>query len=85
MVGGPPPGIDRAVAGQVTAVNSTTREGCGGAVAKNGSFTLYLSPGTYRVTGHCPQVNDGQSECTSLTPVVARRDIDGIRVVCSIR
>ena len=42
MVGGLPPGIDRAVTGDVTAINTTTGQECGGPVTKDGRFTLYL-------------------------------------------
>jgi hypothetical protein len=54
----------------------------------NGWFQLSLPPGTYRLTGHSPQVIvDGQQELCSAGGTVrvnSRRPVHNIWVVCSI-
>jgi hypothetical protein len=54
----------------------------------SGRFQLSLPPGTYRLTGHSPQVMaDGQQELCSAgrtIHVTSRRPVRNIWVVCSI-
>lgn len=55
---------------------------------QNGRFQLSLPPGTYRLTGHSPQVmvNNQQMLCTAerTVHVTKRRSLRNIWVVCSI-
>jgi hypothetical protein len=55
---------------------------------KNGRFQLSLSPGTYRLTGHSPQVmvDNHQELCIAARPVhlTRRKPLRNIWVVCSI-
>lgn len=55
---------------------------------KNGRFQLSLPPGTYRLTGHSPQVmgNDQQELCSAgrTVHVTSRRPAHNIWVVCSV-
>lgn len=54
----------------------------------NGRFQLSLPPGTYRLTGHSPQVmvNSQQEMCiaTRTVRVTRRKSLHNIWVVCSI-
>jgi hypothetical protein len=54
----------------------------------DGRFQLSLPPGTYRLTGHSPQVivNNRQESCVALRPahVTMRSPLRSIWVVCSI-
>jgi len=86
-VGGPAPGSPVPLPGTVVARNAaggqfTTTTG------NNGRFQLSLPPGTYRLTGHSPQVmGDGHQElCRAVRAVhVTRsRPLHNIWVVCSI-
>jgi hypothetical protein len=55
---------------------------------KNGRFRLSLSPGTYRLTGHTPQVvvNGRQQVCLAARAIhlTTHEPLHGISVVCSI-
>lgn len=86
-VGGPAPGSPVPLPGTVAARNAagaqfTTTTG------KNGRFRLSLPPGTYRLTGHSPQViGDGQQElCLAGRTIHLTRRIPlhNVWVVCSI-
>lgn len=86
-VGGPAPGSPVPLPGTVVArspaaAQFTTTTG------KNGRFQLSLPPGTYRLTGHSPQVmGDGQQElCFAVRTIHVTRRIalHNIWVVCSI-
>ena len=56
---------------------------------KNGRFQLSLSPGTYRLTGHSPQVmiDNHQEMCFAARTVhvTMREPVHNIWVVCSIQ
>ncbi|HUY51114.1 MAG TPA: carboxypeptidase-like regulatory domain-containing protein [Streptosporangiaceae bacterium] len=54
---------------------------------KDGRFQLSLPPGTYELTGHSPQVGDGQQLCRAERTVHVTMDepVRDIWVVCSIR
>ena len=86
-VGGPAPGSPVPLPGTVVAKNAvggqfTTTTG------KDGRFQLSLPPGTYRLTGHSPQVmGDGQqSLCRAerTVQVIRHKPVHKIWVVCSI-
>jgi hypothetical protein len=74
MVGGPvtPSGRTRVspVPGTITAVSGSSTFHA--TAAGNGSFTLTLPAGAYRLTGTSPQDNDGQATCTANAPVTVR-------------
>jgi hypothetical protein len=86
-VGGPAPGSPVPLPGTVVARNTaggqfTTTTG------NNGRFQLSLPPGTYRLTGHSPQVMGGSHQelcCAARTiHVTMRRSLHNIWVICSI-
>jgi hypothetical protein len=84
-VGGPPPGLPAPLPGRVRAVSSAGDE-VTVVVGRDGWFKLRLTPGTYNVTGHSPQIQDGKMICAAAKPVHVTLDapIASLRVVCSI-
>jgi len=84
-VGGPAPGSPVPLPGQIVArdaqghVFRTT-------AGRNGRFRLSLPPGTYRLTGHSPRIQDGKALCAAAKPVRVTKAsaAAGIQVVCSI-
>lgn len=87
-VGGPAPGSPVPLPGTVVARNAageqfTTTTG------KDGRFQLSLAPGTYRLTGHSPQVmGDGQQllcRAEQTVHVTRHKPVHNIWVVCSIK
>jgi Polysaccharide lyase family 4, domain II len=86
-VGGPAPGSPVPLPGTVAARNAAGAQFTA-TTGKNGRFRLSLPPGTYRLTGHSPQViGDGQQElCLAVRTVhVTRRTaLHNVWVVCSI-
>jgi hypothetical protein len=86
-VGGPAPGSPVPLPGTVAASSAAGHEFT--AVAgRNGHFQLSLPAGTYRLTGHSPQVWANGREMLCLAGrslhVAASKPVRGIRVVCSI-
>ena len=86
-VGGPAPGSPVPLPGTVVARNVaggqfTTTTG------NNGRFQLSLPPGTYRLTGHTPEVmGDGQQGlCFALQTinVTMRTPLHNIRIICPV-
>jgi hypothetical protein len=55
---------------------------------KNGRFTMFLAPGTYRLTGYSPRVhvNGQEMRCVAAHPVrvKAGKSMRGIEVFCSV-
>jgi hypothetical protein len=86
-VGGPPPGSPVPLPGTVVARNAaggqfTTTTG------KDGRFQLSLPPGTYRLTGHSPQLmgDSNQELCHAarIVHVTRHKPVHNIWVICSI-
>jgi hypothetical protein len=89
MIGGPPPGMNRSVAGTVT-IESPSGATCDVSVVAGGSFAVSVPPGRYAVTGHSPNFGSGKYLCSSARQVnVARAhprsNPVSITVVCPIR
>jgi hypothetical protein len=86
-VGGPPPGSPVPLPGRVAANDAAGHEFTAMA-GRNGHFQLSLPAGTYRLTGHSPQVWSNGREMLCLAErslhVAASKPVRGIRVVCSI-
>ena len=59
-VGGPAPGLDRAIPGTITAEGDTTAVAT---TTNTGDFSVDVPVGTYAVTGTSPLVNDGREKC----------------------
>jgi hypothetical protein len=82
MKGGPAPGIDTVVAGEVVATDGRGRSWR--AEATTDGFTLELPVGSYRLTATSPAVGD--VACRTDSPVVVESDLTtGADVVCPIR
>lgn len=86
-VGGPAPGSPVPLPGTVVA-QSVAGDQFTTTTGNDGRFQLSLPPGTYRLTGHSPQVmGDGrQMLCRAARPVRVTRHkpAHGIWVVCSV-
>jgi hypothetical protein len=89
IVGGPAPGVRLPLPGRVVATNTAGRRFTG-TVGKSGRFTMWLPPGTYRLTGHSPRVHAGgrETRCAAAHPV--RAQVGGsptarVEVACSVR
>ena len=86
-VGGPAPGSPVPLPGTVVAQNATGEQFTT-TTGKDGRFQLSLPPGTYRLTGHSPQVmGDGQQAlCRAERPVHVTKAklVRNTWVVCSI-
>ncbi len=82
MVGGPPPGMDRPVAGAVTVTSATTE--CGLDVGADGSFELTVPVGTYTVTGRSPSFGGSRYECSGGTVKVTSAGETPVTVVCAV-
>jgi hypothetical protein len=67
MVGGPFPGEDRAVSGNVTATDSSGQRFS--AVARDGNFAMELPAGVYNIVGHSPDFGYGKYDCPAGGPV----------------
>lgn len=82
-VGGPPPGLDRAIPGTITAEGDTTAVAT---TTNTGDFSIDVPVGTYAVTGTSPLVNDGREKCLAerAAVVVERGRTTHVAVVCSI-
>jgi hypothetical protein len=83
MVGGPPPGLNRAVAGTVT-ITSSTGSHCNLPVVAGGSFEATLPVGSYRVTGHSPLFGGGKYECSGGAVRVTSAGESAVAVVCPV-
>ena len=85
MVGGPARGVRLPLPGHIIATNTAGRRFTG-TVGKSGRFTMWLPPGTYRLTG--PRVRAGHREmrCAAAHPVRARvgSPAPRVEVVCSV-
>jgi hypothetical protein len=64
VVGGPPPGINRPVAGTVRVVSSSG-VGCDVSVGPAGFFDVTLPTGRYTVTGYSPSFGNGKGLCSA--------------------
>jgi hypothetical protein len=83
-VGGPAPGLARAIAGFLRVFNATG--GWDGPTDGSGNFRVDLPVGTYTVTGTSPVFGAGQYPCTAGGPVVvARGRTTTVEVICSIK
>jgi hypothetical protein len=81
-IGGPPPGVDIAITGTVTAVGASGRRW---RATTNGTrgFSLDLPSGTYRVSGTGKGANGTGYTCGMPIPVtVAPRATTPVAVVC---
>ncbi len=87
-VGGPAPGSPVPLPGTVVAWNAAGKQFTT-TTGKNGRFQLSLPPGTYRLTGHSPQVmGDGQQllcDAAQTVHVTRHEPVHNIWVVCSIK
>jgi hypothetical protein len=87
-VGGPAPGSPVPLPGTVIARN-TAGEQFTTTTGNDGQFQLSLPPGTYRLTGHSPQVKgDGQQllcRAERTVHVTRRKPVHNIWVICSIK
>ena len=87
-VGGPAPGSPVPLPGTVVAWNAAGEQFTN-TTGKNGRFQLSLPPGTYRLTGHSPQVmGDGQQllcGAAQTVHVTRHEPVHNIWVVCSIK
>jgi hypothetical protein len=85
-IGGPAPGSPVSLPGTIEARNSAG-DVVAVSVRRNGRFRLELSPGTYRLTGHSPLMEDGKMVCGAAKPVDVTRSepIATVTVVCPIR
>jgi hypothetical protein len=81
------PGPVRPVPGQVVAVNSAGTQSQV-AVGDDGRFSMFLSPGSYQLSGSSPEVtlNGSPVQCGAARSVriTARRITRGIKVTCSL-
>jgi hypothetical protein len=88
MAGGPAPGVRLPLPGHVVATSTTGRRFTG-TVGNGGRFTMWLPPGSYRLTGRSPQVRAGHHEmrCAAARPVDVRagRPAPRVEIVCSVR
>ena len=84
-VGGPEPGLPVPLAGQIEA-----RDGSGhhyaASVGRDGRFRLRLPPGSYLVTGHSPQIQDGKELCSAAKTVTVTKSglLKNVHVICQI-
>jgi hypothetical protein len=87
-VGGPAPGSPVPLPGTVVARNAAGEQFTT-TTSKDGRFQLSLPPGTYRLTGHSPQVmGDGQQllcRAERTVHVTRHKPVHNIWVICSIR
>ncbi len=92
-VGGPPPGLDRGVAGTITV---TGPDGRATAVTADGRgrYSATLAPGRYEAVGHSPSYGGGAYDCepwrsgsdTGGNPIViSPHDVSHVDFICSIR
>jgi hypothetical protein len=86
-VGGPAPGSPVPLPGEVDARN-TVGEQFTAATSNNGRFQLSLPLGTYRLTGHSPQVGSAAhpAVCSAMRAlnVTRNKPVPYVQVVCSI-
>jgi hypothetical protein len=83
--GGPPPGLDKPVAGTLIA---TARDGrqFKTTIGPGGRFSTQLPTGTYTVVGHSPEFGSGTYDCNAGGPVTIRRDTPThIELTCPLR
>jgi hypothetical protein len=87
-VGGPAPGSPVPLPGTVVAQNATGEQFTT-TTGKDGRFQLSLPPGTYRLTGHSPQVMGGGQQllCRAerTVHVTRHKPVHNIWVICSIK
>ena len=87
MVGGPAPGVRLPLPGHIVATNTAGRRFTG-TVGKSGRFTMWLPPGTYRLTGHSPRARAGRREmrCAAPHPVHTRAGspTPRVEVICPV-
>ncbi|MGN6796021.1 MAG: hypothetical protein ACTHJW_26850 [Streptosporangiaceae bacterium] len=85
-VGGPAPGLPAPLPGRIEAVDSNGNEVIVSA-GRNGRFKLELAPGTYKLTGNSPLIQQGKMICSAAKPVHVTRTarIAKVLVICSIR
>jgi hypothetical protein len=86
-VGGPAPGAPVPLPGTVVARTAAGAQ-FAATTGKDGRFQLSLPPGTYRLTGHSPQVmGDGQQtlcRAARAVRVTRHKPVPHIWVVCSV-
>ena len=84
-VGGPAPGAPVPLGGQIDARDNAGHEYTV-SVGPDGRFRLRLPPGTYRLTGHSPQIQDGKALCTATKPVsvTGNGPLNSVKVICQI-
>jgi hypothetical protein len=92
-VGGPPPGLDRAVFGTITV---TAPDGRTTAVTtdRRGRYSATLAPGTYEAVGHSPSYGSGANDCEPFASgsgpggapiVITPHAVSHVDFICSIR
>ena len=84
--GGPPGAHPATLPGTVVAASQTGQRFTA-AAGGQGRFRLLLPPGTYRLTGHSPQIDNGMLLClgAGVVHVTSRITRSGVTVICSIR
>jgi hypothetical protein len=85
-VGGPSPGIDRPIAGDITVYLGTSASGAQVTVIHTdakGQFHVVLAPGTFFFVGRSPDV--GGVPCTSAGPVTLTSAPASVVVTCQIK
>jgi hypothetical protein len=91
MVGGPPPGFDKPVAGTVIATDPGGRR-CTTAVGPSGELTMTLAPNSYSLTGYSPSYGDGTYPCSAERPIrvnerpaISQGPPPRAEVICAVR
>ncbi len=87
MAGGPHPDVRLPLPRDIVATDTAGRH-FSGAVGKSGHFTMWLTPGTYHLTGHSPRVHGDQHamRCMAAHPVRVRAGTPTprVEVFCSL-
>jgi hypothetical protein len=68
MIGGPSPGVNRTVSGNVTATNQSGQR-FSTTARDDGNFAMELPPGVYDIVGHSPNFGYGKYDCSPGGPV----------------
>jgi hypothetical protein len=85
--GGPAPGAPVPLPGQVQATPISGGPPRTFAVPETGEYKIRLAPGTYRLTGTSPQIQNGKLTCFTphLVHVRSGQVTVGVKIFCSVR
>ncbi len=84
-VGGPAPGVPKAVSGTLTARMSDGSP-IEVSTGSDGRFSTQIAPGTYNIVGHSPLYGDGKYDCTAVGPAIVRANsVAHVTLICSIK